>query len=207
MGRLNLFEKLFPKGKDFYKLLSEQAQKVEEGMEALYAFGMNPTEEQGKKVNRIEEEADGLRRILIDELNHSFATPIDREDIYNLSRTIDDMCDYAKSTVEEMLLFQVGTNGHIKKMTETLYNASRDITAAVKLMKTHSQAANDHVVRAKKTENYMEHRYREALAELFKNPDVVTILKLREIYRHLSNAADKGDEAANIIGDILVKIT
>lgn len=53
----------------------------------------------------------------------------------------------------------------------------------------------------------MEHRYREALAELFKNPDVVMIMKLREIYRHLSNAADRGDEAANIIGDIIVKTT
>ena len=53
----------------------------------------------------------------------------------------------------------------------------------------------------------MEHRYREALAELFKLDDVKEILKLREIYRHLSNAADRGDEAADIIGDIVVKMT
>ena len=51
----------------------------------------------------------------------------------------------------------------------------------------------------------MEHRYREALAELFKHNDVIMILKLREIYRHLSNAADRCDESADIIGDILVK--
>lgn len=197
----------FPPKRDFYKMLSDQAKKVEEGMEALYSFALEPSDEKGNKVNRIEEEADNLRRILIDELNRSFVTPIDREDIYTLSRTIDDICDYAKSTVEEMLLFDVGTNDYIKKMAETLYNASRDISAAVQLMKTHPQAANDHVVRTKKTENYMEHRYREALAELFKNTDVVSIMKLREIYRHLSNAADKGDEAANIIGDILVKTT
>lgn len=140
----------FPKKRDFYKMLSDQAKKVEEGMEALLDFAMEPTEEKEKKVNRIEEEADNLRRILIDELNQSFVTPFDREDIYTLSRTIDDICDYAKSTVEEMLLFQVGTNDYIKKMAETLYNASRDISAAVQLMKTNPQAANDHVVRAKK---------------------------------------------------------
>ena len=197
----------FPPRSDFYKMLLDQAQKVEEGLAALHEFAIAQSEETGKKVNLIEEEADNLRRILIDELNRSFVTPIDREDIFALSRTIDDMCDYAKSTVEEMLLFEVGSNEHILKMTEALHNASRDITAAVRLMKTHSQAANDHVVRAKKTENYLEHRYREALAELFKNKDVVFIMKLREIYRHLSNAADRGDEAANIIGDILVKTT
>ena len=49
--------------------------------------------------------------------------------------------------------------------------------------------------------------YREALAELFKGTDAISIMKLREIYRHLSNAADTGDESANIIGDILVKTT
>ena len=197
----------FPKKRDFYKMLQDQAEKVEEGMKALYEFAMDPTHEKGQLIDKIESEADELRRILIDELNHAFVTPIDREDIFTLSRSIDDMCDYAKSTVEEMILFQVGSNDHIKQMTQTLYEASTDISAAVRLMKSYSSAANEHLIRAKKTENLMEHIYREALVELFKNPDVVTILKLREIYRHLSNAADRGDESANIIGDILVKTT
>jgi hypothetical protein len=55
----------------------------------------------------------------------------------------------------------------------------------------------------------VEKVYREALADLFSDPqdldDVMEILKLREIYRHLSNAADRGDQAANVIGDIVVK--
>ena len=197
----------FPKKFDFYKRLSDQARKVEEGMEALRSFAHEPTEENGRRVDAIEVEADELRRVLIADLNEAFVTPIDREDIFSLSRTIDDICDYGKSTVEEMMLFQVGTNDHIKEMAQTLYDASRDIAEAVDLMKDHPRKATEHLVRAKKTENRMEHLYREALVELFKNPDVVSILKLREIYRHLSNAADRGDEAADIIGDILVKTT
>jgi uncharacterized protein len=51
----------------------------------------------------------------------------------------------------------------------------------------------------------VEHCYREALVDLFKEANVVMILKEREIYRHLSNAADRGDEAANIVGNILMK--
>ncbi|MDW8070748.1 MAG: DUF47 domain-containing protein, partial [Anaerolineae bacterium] len=65
--------------------------------------------------------------------------------------------------------------------------------------------------RAKGIENRVEVVYREALADLFRDPrdvhDVVRMLKLREVYRHLSNAADRGDEAANIIIDIVVKMT
>ena len=179
--------------------------KVEEGMLALYEFMETPLEEKGRRVEEIEKEADELRRILIEGLNLTFVTPMDREDLFALSRTIDDVCDYAKSTVEEMLLFEVKPNEHLKKMAEILSSAAGDVSAAAGFMKSDPRAANDHVIRVKKTENRMEYRYREALAELFKGKDVITILKLREIYRHLSNAADRCDEAADIIGDILVK--
>ncbi len=197
----------FSKRKDFYKMLLDEAQKVEEAMEALDFFAQSPSPELGMKVSQIEEEADDLRRLLIEALNQTYVTPIDREDIFALSRAIDDMCDYSKSTVEEMILFEVGTNEHIKKMTETLRVAADHISKAVQYMKGNFVVANDHVVQAKKTENRMEHLYRAALVDLFKTSDVLNIIKLREIYRHLSNAADRGDEAANIIGDILVKTT
>jgi uncharacterized protein Yka (UPF0111/DUF47 family) len=66
-------------------------------------------------------------------------------------------------------------------------------------------------VRAKALENRVEHVYREAIADLFHRPQdvehIVEMLKLREIYRHLSNAADRGDEAANVLSDIVVKMT
>jgi len=134
-------------------------------------------------------------------------TPFDREDIYALSRAIDDMIDYAKSTVEEMTLFEAKSNDHLRRMAEGLCEAGKEIAAAIPLIMTHPNVCQQHIIRAKKAENFVEHRYREALAELFKNPDVVEILKLRELYRHMSNAADRGDEAADIIGDIVVKMT
>src|SRR3989344_721757 len=195
----------FPGRRDFYKMLSAQAAKVEEGMLALHEFMESADEAKGRRVEEIEKEADDLRRDLIDGLNRTFVTPMDREDIFALSRTIDDVCDYAKSTVEEMTLFEVKPDAHLKQMAEILSSAAADVSAAVGFLKSDPKAANDHMVRVKKTENRMEYRYREALAELFKQTDVITILKLREIYRHLSNAADRCDEAADIIGDILVK--
>ncbi len=69
---------------------------------------------------------------------------------------------------------------------------------------------NDHAQRAKALENRVEDVYREALADIFTNvadiEHVVKMLKMREVYRHLSNAADRGDEAANVLADIVVKI-
>lgn len=193
------------KRRDFMMMLHSQSLKVNEAMRALHQFVLDPTKEKSERVIHLEEEADELRRILIDELNKSFVTPIDREDIFILSRTIDDMADYAKSTVEEMLLFNVRVDKHIEKIAEAMCSASKEIAAAISCMMTHHGVCQEHIVRAKKTENFIEHRYREGLAELFKNPDIITIFKTREIYRHLSNAADKADEAADIIGDIVVK--
>lgn len=197
----------FPKRRDFFGLLNDQLAEVEKGLAVFVEFINNPTPENGKKVNDLEEEADEVRRILVDELNRSFVTPIDREDIFALSRAVDDIMDYAKSTVEEMTLFEIKPDGYIKKMVEALHSASKDIAFAVKQIKTHPGVAAEHLVRARKAENFVEHRYREGLVELFKTSDVIKILKTREIYRHLSNAADRAAASADIVNDILVKIT
>jgi len=188
-------------------MLLDQARKSEEGLKFLCDFVQTPVPELGRKVEIAEEEADVLRRNLIDALNRTFVTPIDREDIFALSRTIDDVIDYAKSTVAEMMLFKAQTNDHLKKMSEALYQASQHITLAVAGLREMNPGIQEHIIRAKKSENLMEHLYREALVELFKDKDVVNLLKMREIYRHLNNAADRGDEAADIVSDILVKNT
>ena len=192
---------------NFYDLLNQQARKVEEGMKGFVVYMKDPHPLNGATVLRIEEEADDNRKNLVDELNRSFITPIDREDIFALSRSVDDIIDYAKSTVEEMMAFEVKPNRHLLLMAQGLCEAATAITEAISLLSSDQERAMELVVYAKKRENYVEHCYREALVDLFKGKNVVTILKIREIYRHMSNAADRGDEAANIVGNILVKST
>ncbi len=199
--------KLFKREKDFMKMLLDQAEKVAVTVQKLVEFIQTPTEELRKQVEECEEEADELRRLLIEDLNRAFVTPIDREDIFALSRAIDDIADYAKTTVEEMVLFNVSADEYMKKIVDALNNATKEIVLALKCLQTHPNVCSEHIVRAKKTENFVEHRYREGLVELFKSDDIKKIIKTREVYRHLSNAADRIDEAANIISDILVKNT
>ena len=197
----------FPERKDFFKMLLKQMIVIEQGIMAFQEFAHDPTVERGKFISQIEEDADEVRRILVDELNQAFVTPFDREDIFALSRAMDDILDYAKSTVEEMTLFEIGTDDYLKKMVDTLYDAAKDISCAIREMKEHPHVCNEHIVRVRKAENSIEHRYREGLVELFKQKDVIKILKTREIYRHISNAADRAAAAADIISDIIVKMT
>jgi len=193
----------------FLELLLRQAEFTVEGMEALREYVRQPDEALATKVSEMEKEADEVRRILIDELNRTFVTPFDREDIFALSLTIDDILDYADTTVDEFVLFKVKPNKYVERMVSLLADAATEIYRGVLRLEDHPSVANDHAVRAKALENRVEHVYREALANLFEDPegldDVMQILKFREIYRHLSNAADRGDQAANAIGDIVVK--
>jgi predicted phosphate transport protein (TIGR00153 family) len=206
--KLKLFHRK-KKPNRFVELLAHQAEFTVQGMEALRQYMKQPDSALAEQVSRIEEEADEVRRILIDELNRTFVTPFDREDIFALSLTIDDMLDYAESTVDEMVMFRMEPNSYLERIVSLLSDAAMEIYRGVLRLEDHPNVANDHAVRAKALENRVENVYREALADLFQDPedldDVMDILKLREIYRHLSNAADRGDQAANAIGDIVVK--
>lgn len=193
----------------FIELLIKQAGFAVEGFQTLLMYVKEPDETLAQRVTAIEKEADEIRRILIDELNQTFITPIDREDIFSLSLTVDDILDYANTTVDEMVLFEVTPNTFIERMVSLMNDAAREIYLGVLQLEDHPNVASDHAVRAKALENRVETVYREALAHLFHLPrdvdHIVEMLKLREVYRHLSNAADRGDAAANVIGDIVVK--
>jgi len=200
-----------PRQDSFIRLLIDQSARTTEGLVALEQYMESPSEEAAQRVRQAEKDADELRRILIDELNRTFVTPIDREDIFGLSRAIDDVVDYAYSTVDEMEILEVEPNPYLQQMVSLLKDAAGEIHMAMLRLQEHPGVAGEHAVRAKALENRVEHVYREAIADLFRGPEdvhhIVQMLKLREIYRHLSNAADRGDEAANVIGDIVVKMT
>ena len=195
----------------FIELLIKQAEYTVEGLQALTKYMQNPDDALAQHVSAVEKEADEVRRILIDELNRTFVTPIDREDIFALSRLVDDVLDYANTTIEEMAMLDIETNRYLQRITSLLGDAAVEILRGVERLEEHPNVAVDHAVRAKALENRVETVYREAIADLFSMPrdveHVVEMLKLREVYRHLSNAADRGDEAANVIGDIVVKQT
>jgi uncharacterized protein Yka (UPF0111/DUF47 family) len=109
--------------KDFFKsrqdkflnLLIEHAAKTLEGLQCLEEFVQKPGEKRAERIRLLEKEADEVRRILIDELNRTFVTPMDREDIFALSRAIDDVIDYAYTTVEEMVILNVEPNDYLRR--------------------------------------------------------------------------------------------
>lgn len=204
--------KIFRKRRNvFIHLLQQQASLTLEGMEILKDYLLYPAKKLADQLTVKEKEADESRRILIDELNRTFITPFDREDIFALSRAIDDILDYAYSTMTEIVILKVDPTKFMVSMCSFLRDATFELVQAIERLEDHPGVAAEHAQRAKALENRVETVYREALADMFEGTDdvrkIVKIMKMREVYRHLSNAADRGDEAANVLADIIVKST
>ncbi len=213
MGIAGIFKRGQKEDK-FVQLLIEQSEKTIEGMTLLEKwFKKERVQEESllAKMRQKELEADEIRRILIDELHNTFITPLDREDIFKLSLHIDDMLDYAYTTVEEMQLLGIDEDEYLLRMVSTMRGAAIELSLAVKRLSANPRVAGEHGRRAKKLENEVEAIYREAIGDLFQKAkdfsELMEMLRRREVYRHVSNMADTANKAADVLGMIVMKIT
>ncbi len=112
---------------NFVKLLLDQASLTLKGMELLKTYMDEHNPSVAQEIMMTEKEADEVRRILIDELLRTFVTPIDREDIFALSRAIDDVIDYANTTVDEMEILNVAPTPYMRRIASLLRDAAYEI--------------------------------------------------------------------------------
>ena len=191
---------------NFYALLIRQAQVIRDAVEALCVFCETPTQENGDFVKVKEKEADTVRRELVDDINRTFITPIDRDDLYRLSSSIDDLADYAWTTVKEVRIYDIQPDKNLLTMAKTLLQMADGLLVCTeKLEKDHAGVAVE-ATKVKKLENTLNVQFHQSIAELFESDDIKKILKYREIYSHMNHAADKGDFSADILLDIVVKL-
>lgn len=203
----NLF---VPNEERFVSYLVEQAKVTSEAMGVLYQFLMQPSESNNQEeliatMSDLEKRGDALRKETIVNLLETFVTPIDREDIYALSRSIDNILDYADSTIKELVVYDVEPTAAMREMVSVLKESVTRLAHAVESMVKDPATCVEDMVFVKRSENRIEELYRTANADLFDMTDMNFIFKVREVYRHLSNCADRMDEAADIVGNIVIK--
>lgn len=190
----------------FVELLTEQADLAVQCLGILQHFESGSNATIRDQVKEIERAGDDCRRILIDELVHTYATPWDREDLFALSRSIDDILDAADETAIELSLYRIEPPRDLHEIAGVLADGARHIRSGVSQLLHHPVIAAEHAVRAKRTENRVDHLYHQAVSDLFDSPlEIHEIFKAREIYRHLKNSADRIDHAADQISMMVIK--
>ena len=191
---------------DFYSILISQAQVICETVRALCAFCEDPTEENGNFVKAKEREADQVHYQLVDAINHTFITPIDRDDLFRLSTSIDDLADYAWTTVKDLHIYDILPDKNLCSMAHILLQMAEGLLVCVTALTNNRSHVAGEAKKVKKLENAINERFHESIAELFASDDIKRILKYREIYSHMNHASDKGDMCADLLQDIVVKL-
>ena len=189
----------------FLSLLDQHAGILMQVANAFRSYVNEGTPSLAEGISELEREADTCLSALTTTLRDAFITPMDRQDIYNLGEAIDDMIDYFNSAAAEIALFKVTSTDHMRAMAGILADAASSIAASVKCLKSDPPNAWELARQAQHAENLVEDRYRIALADLFDGDDMHAIFKLREVYRHLSNSADRADAIGRLIGKIVIK--
>jgi uncharacterized protein Yka (UPF0111/DUF47 family) len=202
-----ILDKVFPKIPDFFQMLTEQNIKVALTVDLLVEYMERGESTVAEQLKQNVHEADEIKVRNLHELNEAFSTPIDREDIYRAIMALDEIVMYCKTTVHEMDVLGVAPDTFMRDISHCIKEGVEALANGfAKLGTTPATAAIDADV-ARKAERHAEKLYRAALPVLFEGTDYINMFKRREIYRHLTNAAQHMALCANRLHDIVVKIT
>ena len=196
----------------FIKQLKLQAEKTVDCLEFLENNIDTITDKSIKEKKKLIDEVIEIRTVLMDDLHNTFITPIDREDIYNISISLFEMAYYSLTTLEEMFLFEVKSDEFIRTMIEKVKMEATEIYKAIDKLTKNPRVSYDHLIKVTKMETRIDRVYRDAVKILLGDKDVIAselqrVLHTREIYRHISNMSDHARVAANVLGMALIKLS
>jgi predicted phosphate transport protein (TIGR00153 family) len=153
-----------------------------------------------------EQEGDRITHDIIQRLNQTFVTPIDREDIYALSSALDDIVDYTEEVADYLGLYKIeAPMQQAQALAEVLHAASRQISEALPRLRGFKDLSH-YTVEVNRLENDGDRIVREAIASLFDNGiDPMVVIRWKDIFERLENAIDATEHVANIIEGIVIK--
>ncbi len=202
-----LFDRVFPKMADFFGALSSQSQHVAQTTGLLVEFMETGDVVIGERIRQDEHDADRIKASNLHTLNEAFSTPIDREDLYRAIMHLDEITNYCKTTVNEMNVLGLSPDKFCLEMAMHIKMGTDALALGFSRLAKEPASAAGNAHAARKAERKVEKAYRRAIADLFQGDDYINMFKRREVYRHLSNAADRVAHAANTLHDIVVKMS
>jgi uncharacterized protein len=198
--------------KEIMAILNDLACKAEESAKLLVDLFANFDKliEIHAQIEKIEKEADTLTHSIFEELNKTFITPLDREDISRIASKTDDIIDYIEGISGRLIGFKIkSTPPHMLEIAKEIHNSTMEINFMI--TKLNKVKADKSIIEHCRTVNEQEHRvdaiFRKAMEELFETTDVINIIKMKDTYEALEHASDRCLDVADSIEDIVLKYT
>ena len=202
---------LVPKDRQFFNLFEEAGANILHAAELLTRLMKTWPDSGGlgREILICEQEGDRITHDIIHRLNSTFATPIDREDIYALASALDDVVDFTEEAADFMGLYNIeAPMEQALQQTAVLEDSCRVISQALARLRGFSGELNHYFVEVNRLENEGDRITREALASLFRNGiDPMVVIRWKDIFERLEHAIDACEHVANILEGIVVKHT
>jgi len=201
-----LLNRIVPTPPDFFSLLTEQCTLVTVTIRNLHQYMIKPNPYLAEVLAADEHQADAIKIRNLHQLNRSFSTPIDREDIYRAIEALDWIITHCKSTINEMLDLDVEPDKHMLRIVDELLTGCEALERGFNGLSTYPAGSEQDAQTARHAHRRIERLYRHSLKELFQGEVTTEMLRKREIYHHLMDGSRRLHAAANVLHDIMVKL-
>jgi len=210
-----IFSFLVPKDRKFFPLFNKAADNMVATSELLIKLIRESDLEKRldyiKAIKDAEHVGDDLTKELIDELNGTFITPFDREDIHELISTMDSVVDYIHTAAKRIHFYKLPAfPDEFVQIVDRIHSANKEVLFVLRNVRNAHDFKNynDSCVKIKNFESEVDDIYQQYLAELFESEtNAIDLIKKRDILASLEKAIDKCDDVANVFSSIMVKLS
>ena len=201
--------RLLPRDEEFFDLFVAVATRNKEAAQHLRDLFAEPPERRTphvEAIKRLEHEADQVTHEVVNRLDRTFITPLDREDIHQLASDLDDVMDAIDGTARRAQIFRLGlAPAGVKQLAEVIQRMVAVLAEGVSRLKKGDDVMR-FCVEAKQLEEEGDALYHDALGQLFeKEREALEVIKWKEIYDTLEQTLDQGEDVANVLESITLK--
>jgi uncharacterized protein len=201
--------RLLPRDEEFFDLFVEVANRNKQAaqhLRDLFAAAPERRTAHVEAIKRLEHEADQVTHEVVNRLDRTFITPLDREDIHQLASDLDDVMDAIDGTARRSQIFHLGAPPQgVQELAEVIQRMVGVLAEGVGRLKKGDDVMR-FCVEAKKLEEEGDAIYHESLGRLFeKERDALEVIKWKEIYDTLERTLDEGEDVANVLESITLK--
>ncbi|MGH2833614.1 MAG: DUF47 domain-containing protein [Solirubrobacteraceae bacterium] len=193
---------------EFFDLFEQAGQNIQHAAELLERMLGEYPDSKGlaAEIRDCEQRGDQIVHDLVARLNHTFVTPVDREDILELTSALDDIVDYIEEVADYLGLYKIeAPMEQAQRLAQILALATHQIAQAIPLMRGFKDISAQ-TVETHRLENEGDRAVREAIAALFETgTDPMLVIRWKDIFERLENAIDATEKAAYILEGIVIK--
>jgi predicted phosphate transport protein (TIGR00153 family) len=200
--------RLIPREEKFYHDFQALADELHRGAELLEQMlaPERPTWDKAEEIKEVEHKCDFITHEIIQRLNRTFVTPLDREDIHELARSLDDVMDAIDASATLIRLYRLDkVRFGARELARIITASTRQVRLALDAMEK-QKGVITHAVEINRLENEADRTHQEAVSRLFDDEqDPLTVMKWKETLDFLEDATDRCEDVANVLEGVVVK--